>query len=93
MQVNKKKSILFCIPLTYSYFCSEKEKYMRKTYRDIRTNPAMAEEPVATYNVSSKHLPSSKDMSDGDSIKANTVSVDEYFDELISLVHKDCAGL
>ena len=53
----------------------------------------MAEEPVATYNVSSKHLPSSKDMSDGDSIKANTVSVDEYFDELISLVHKDYAGL
>ena len=53
----------------------------------------MAKEPVATYNVSSRHLPSSKDMADGDSVKANTVSVDEYFDELISLVHKDYAGL
>ena len=84
---------LFCIPLTYSYFCSEKEKIMRKTYRDISPKPASVDEPVATYHVSSRHLSSSKNMADGDSVKANTVSVDEYFDELISLVHKDYAGL
>lgn len=32
-------------------------------------------------------------MADEENILANTMSVDDYFDELIALVHKDYANL
>ena len=54
----------------------------------------MASEPVAEYDVrslsSSEHIPV---RSVKKPVLANTVSVDEYFDELISLVHHDYADL
>jgi len=45
----------------------------------------------ATINTS--HHPLSKDMSTREKIMASTVSVDEYFDELINQVREDYATL
>ena len=53
----------------------------------------MASEPVAAYEVRRPHCSPNKCESMRERIMANTVSVDEYFDELISLVHHDYATL
>ena len=66
---------------------------MAKKYSDIKTEPLMAEEPVSPYNVCrSSHIPS-KETSTRERVMGSTVSVDAYFDELISLVHKDYENL
>ena len=49
----------------------------------------MTGEPVIAYNVQDTQQVSVKN----DSLLANTMSVDEFFDELISQVHKDYANL
>lgn len=66
---------------------------MSKTYKDTKNKPSMASEPAATYGVSStSYVPNTGAISTED-ILASTMSVDAYFDELISLVHKDYANL
>ena len=65
---------------------------MGKKYNNAETESMTLAEPVGAYNISSSH-DMSKSTSKRDSVIANTVSVDEYFDELISLVHKDYASL
>jgi hypothetical protein len=66
---------------------------MGKTYQDIETEPLMAAEPLAEYNVFSSYHAPSKDVSARERVMANTMSVDEYFDELIAHVHEDYANL
>ncbi len=66
---------------------------MSKTYQNIQEEPVMAEEPIAAYGVHSTYAVPKKVVSTRESVVASTVSVDEYFDELITLVHKDYADL
>lgn len=66
---------------------------MEKKYRDTETEQMMVEEPAATYNVSSSCNITSQELPNRNNVMEETVSVDEYFDELISLVHKDYASL
>lgn len=64
---------------------------MEKKYCDIEAEHAMAGEAVATYTVPrGYHAPSENTR---ERVLATTVSVDEYFDELISHVHEDYASL
>ena len=66
---------------------------MGKTYHDIETEPMMAEEPAIAYGVQHSYHAPSKNVSEREHVLASTMSVDEYFDELISLVHEDYADL
>ena len=60
---------------------------MGKTYHEIEAEPLMAAEPFAEYSVLSNYHAPSKDVSARERVMASTVSVDEYFDELIAHVH------
>lgn len=53
----------------------------------------MAIKPSAPQSVHSDYLSPSKNVSTRERVMASTVSVDEYFDELISQVRKDYANL
>ena len=53
----------------------------------------MASEPVVAYAAQSTSRVQMKATTSKEDILANTMSVDAYFDELISLVHKDYANL
>lgn len=66
---------------------------MNKKYEDIQDEPLMASEPAAVYEVKRSHCSLNKGESIREQIMATTVSVDEYFDKLISLVHEDYANL
>ena len=66
---------------------------MGKTYHEIEAEPSMVAEPLAEYSVFSNYYASSKDVSVRERVMASTVSVDEYFDELIAHVHEDYANL
>ncbi len=89
--------IIFCI------FAIEisKRLYMSKKYRNIENEPDMASEPFLTPEQHITHheggyrcyTQEEKDSSTRERVMASTVSVDEYFDELISLVHEDYANL
>ena len=69
-----------------------KIRSMAKKYPDIESESVMvAAEPMPKLTAS--HHTSSKNASTRARVMASTVSVDEYFDELISLVHKDYAIL
>ena len=52
-----------------------------------------AGQPVTAYGVRSTHATPKKVVSTSERVMASTVSVDEYFDELINLVRKDYADL
>ncbi len=63
---------------------------MSKNYHEAQADPIMKMgEPVFAYHVQDSQQASVK----SDSLLANTMSVDEFFDELISQVHKDYASL
>ena len=64
---------------------------MSKTYPETKNESTMAAEPVTTYAVRGSSYAPKKALADEEDILANTMSVDAYFDELISLVHKDYA--
>ena len=67
---------------------------MKKKYCDIEAEPVVAAEAVASYTANSYHATATpKKASTRERIMDSTVSVDEYFDELISHVHKDYASL
>lgn len=58
---------------------------MGKKYCDIEAEPVMAAEAVAPYTISSHHATATpKKASARERVMASTVSVDEYFDELLS---------
>ena len=68
---------------------------MSKKYQDIPAeSPMMADEPMADYELrrTSPAKPTAT-MTVSGHIPANTISVDEYFDELLGLVHYDYAHL
>ena len=56
---------------------------MGKKYCDIEAEPVMAAEAIAPYTLSNYHA-TSKEVSARERVMAGTVSVDEYFDELLS---------
>jgi hypothetical protein len=60
---------------------------MKKTYQDIQGESSMVSEPLAAYDV----LVSSERVGflNSERLLSDTVSVDEYFDELIALVRRD----
>lgn len=66
---------------------------MGKTYHEIEAEPLMVAEPFAEYSVLSNCHAPSKDVSARERVMSSTVSVDEYFDELIAHVHEDYANL
>ena len=64
---------------------------MEKKYCDIEAGHAMAGEAAAPYTIPrGYHAPSENTR---ERVMASTMSVDDYFDELISHVHEDYAGL
>jgi len=63
-----------------------------KTYPEIQNKTTTAAEPVVAYAVQSISRAPKESMTKED-VLANTMSVDAYFDELISLVHKDYVNL
>ena len=66
---------------------------MSKTYQDTQNDPLKASEPAAAYGVSSTPYAPNAGAIPTENVLANTMSVDAYFDELISLVRKDYANL
>lgn len=66
---------------------------MKKSNSDMQADStAMVSEPVAVYGVrSSSSTGSIAGRAVKEQVLANTVSVDKYFDELISQVHHDYA--
>ena len=67
---------------------------MIKKYEDAAPEKTtVASESAATYEARSRYHAPAKDASTRERIMASSVSVDEYFDELVSLVHKDYANL
>ena len=51
------------------------------------------EEPDVAYNESVSHIAPTHGMSTREKLKMNTMSVDEYFDELIDQVRHDYAAI
>ena len=80
----------------FSYLCGvfHINCIMSKTYKDYQDKPLQASEPAVTYGVRTG-APSApmQQESARNRILAGTMSVDEYFDELISLVRQDYANL
>jgi len=66
---------------------------MGKTHYENEVEPLMTAEPFADYSVHGSYRVPSKDVSVRERVMANTMSVDEYFDELIAHVHEDYAIL
>lgn len=66
---------------------------MSKTYIETKNESTMAAEPVVAYAAQSTSCVQKKVIMNKEDILANTMSVDAYFDELISLVHKDYANI
>ena len=67
---------------------------MKNSYTDISVDSVIVSEPVAVYGGS--HTYSSEriaSVSAREQVQTNTVSVDQYFDELISQVRYDYANL
>ena len=61
---------------------------MGKNYQRIESETTtMAAEPVNAYDIRSNYQ--APQHAAQDSVMANTMSVDEYFDRLITLVHND----
>ena len=65
---------------------------MKKTKR-TKKEQIKVEEPVSPYTVNDHFLLSDRPFSVEENIQDRTLSVDEYFDELVSLVHADYANL
>ena len=56
---------------------------MEKKYCDIEAEPVKTDEAIAPYTLSNYHA-TSKEVSARERVMAGTVSVDEYFDELLT---------
>ena len=64
---------------------------MKLENKNTRKQP-MAAEPTPSYSAVQKQ-PTAPTLSPKERLIKETLSVDEYFDELISLVHQDYANL
>ncbi|MBO4481285.1 MAG: hypothetical protein J5719_01865 [Bacteroidales bacterium] len=64
---------------------------MKSDKKNTRKQP-MAAEPTPSYSAVQKQS-TSPTLSPKERLMKETLSVDEYFDELISLVHQDYANL
>ena len=62
---------------------------MKKEYHKKRKEPLKVEEPKSPYSVKNNSESPSLQSSHKARIMENTVSVDEFFDDLISLVRSD----
>ena len=62
---------------------------MSKNYNKIKSESAIVSEPISSYDTRGSHQVLQQNTSIKERVMANTVSVDEYFDELITLVRKD----
>ena len=66
-----------------------KTKKMKKEYHKKQKEPLKVEEPRSSYGVKNNSESSSLQSSKKARIIENTMSVDEFFDDLISLVRSD----
>lgn len=66
---------------------------MSKTRHISHTRPDMASEPTAAYGAQVRYRMPVESASKIKQILSNTISVDEYFDKLLSFVHDDYANL
>ena len=66
---------------------------MSKKYKTPEEPTSMVEEPTMSYNESVSHVTPIPSMSTHEKLKMNTMSVDEYFDELIDQVRHDYAAI
>lgn len=64
---------------------------MKKKYQEKQKEPLIVEEPKSSYGITNPDSPSIQ--SSKAKIMENTVSVDEFFDNLISLVRSDYANI
>ena len=62
---------------------------MSKKYKTPEEPTSMVEEPTMSYNESVSHVTPIPSMSTHEKLKMNTMSDDEYFDELIDQVRHD----
>ena len=62
---------------------------MSKNYNKIKSESIIVSEPISSYDTRGSHQVIQQNTSTNERVMANTVSVDEYFDELITLVRKD----
>ena len=62
---------------------------MSKNYNKLESESVSVSEPITGYETRGSHQVSQQNISINERVIANTVSVDEYFDELITLVRKD----
>lgn len=66
---------------------------MSKKYPEVQDENTVVAEPAVSYAAQDVYRVPAKDTSTRERVMASTVSVDEYFDELISQVHADYANL
>lgn len=59
---------------------------MGKNYNKLESESASVSEPITGYETRGSHQVSQQNTPINERVMANTVSVDEYFDELITLV-------
>ena len=62
-------------------------------YPNFDDQQDMLKEPTMSYNESVNHATPVSGMSTREKLKASTMSVDEYFDELINQVRQDYAAI
>ncbi|MBQ5971952.1 MAG: hypothetical protein IJL45_06080 [Prevotella sp.] len=66
---------------------------MNKKYPDSPKQSSIAAEPSTTFGIQDRLDATKKRLTSKEKILARTVSVDNYFDELITLVIKDHENL
>lgn len=66
---------------------------MTKRNPEIEEKPQRLEEPVAAYGTDRSFVAPAAGISVRDRVLASTMSVDDYFDELIGQVRQDYANL
>ena len=80
--------------ICYTFVAERRNKSnMSKKYRETENEPLKVAEPATIYADHSNCQTIFKGVSHRESVMASTVSVDEYFDQLIAQVHKDYANL
>lgn len=71
----------------------QKRTLLKKKYQEKQKEPLKVEEPKLSYGVKNNSETPSLQSSRKARIMENTVSVDEFFDDLISLVRSDYANI
>ena len=66
---------------------------MKKTYPTLEENPQVLADVSAAYGSEMNHMAPMSGISTQETLMSSTMSVDEYFDELIEKVRHDYAAL